>query len=513
MKKLFSISASLCSAALLSLAMVSCSEDIMDDINKDNNHTTDVPGKYIMADVITSTAFNNTGGDLNTYASIYIEHEAGVDNQTLRAETREGEPSASSTVNNTWGSLYGTLNDVKIALNKGVSEESDKLLEGTAEVMLAYNLAILTDMFGDTPWTEACDYVNFMNPKIDTQETIYADIMLHLDNAIAALDGAPNTLSDYDFLYKGNSAKWLKFAYGLKARYTMRLMARSTDVAGDMNKVIEYIDKSFASVDEEAAFNIYDATNLNPSFDFQWSRDGLSSSQSMFDKLAERNDPRKDRVYYDPSAWSHVAADDVILAENGVADGGKYYYSYGAYSFAQTASTLLLSYHELLFLKAEALCRLGRSADAETVLKEAVEVAIQNTEKSITAAVTAPTVVGYGGLEDITADALTDADADAYFDAEVKPLFDANPLKEVMNQKYIAFWGASGESLEAYNDVRRMKALGEDFITLNHPRADKFPFRFPYGGDDTTANPNVKEAYGDGEYVYTEPVWWANGTR
>jgi hypothetical protein len=65
----FNISKGLLSAAMLSAVLASCSEDVMDNINKDVNHTTNAPSKFILADVITSTAFNNVGGDLNTYFS------------------------------------------------------------------------------------------------------------------------------------------------------------------------------------------------------------------------------------------------------------------------------------------------------------------------------------------------------------------------------------------------------------------------------------------------------------
>ena len=97
----------------------------------------------------------------------------------------------------------------------------------------------------------------------------------------------------------------------------------------------------------------------------------------------------------------------------------------------------------------------------------------------------------------------------------VEPLFEADPLKETMIQKYIAFFGASGESPEAYNDYRRMRALGENFIELKNPNNAKnlFPLRCPYGVSDVTANPNVEQAYGNGQYVYTENVWWAGGSR
>ena len=80
-------------AALGFTALASCSEDAMDRVNEDNDHTTSAPAKFVLADVITSTAFSNVGGDLNTYFSVYTEHTVGVDNQLYNAEIRNGEPS------------------------------------------------------------------------------------------------------------------------------------------------------------------------------------------------------------------------------------------------------------------------------------------------------------------------------------------------------------------------------------------------------------------------------------
>jgi hypothetical protein len=190
------------------------------------------------------------------------------------------------------------------------------------------------------------------------------------------------------------------------------------------------------------------------------------------------------------------------------------YYNTSAFVLAQTAPTLLLSYHELLFLKAEALARKNDPA-AKAALKEAVVAAIANTEKSVAAALSAPEVLRKGGIATASS-AIDTAQAKAYFDASVAPLYDANPVKEVMVQKYLAFFGASGESPEAYNDVRRLRAMGEGgYIELKNPKnaAGKFPLRCGYGNDDTTTNPAVQAAYGNGQYVYTENVWWAGGTR
>lgn len=526
MKKIINITKGLLIAASLSVLSASCSEDIMDRINEDVNHSKSVQSKFILADVITSTSFNNVGGDFNTYASAYVEHEVGTHNQLYRAEHRESEPSAASTFNNTWGTCYSALKNARIIIaqcSEGGSQEGNRVTRGMAEVMAALNSAIIADMFGNAPWSEAAlvdangNPVN-MNPKIDTQKDIYAGVMKYLDDAIADLQatdahssGGPGS---YDLLYGGSKAKWLKFAYGLKARYTMHLLARSDNRTADLEKVLDYASHSFASDNDQAAFSIYNASNLNPFFDFQWSRDALAASKSMSEKLIERNDPRIRRVFVDKNWMQMEGPNDpsFFMAPNGLNEERQYYYNTSVFVFSQTAPTLLMSYHELLFLEAEALCRLNRAAEAKDVLKDAVVAGINNTEVSVSAAMNAPSVMNYGGLSETTA-AITPAEAANYFTTEVSPLFDANPLKETMIQKYIAFFGASGESVECYNDVRRMKALNENFIVLKNPENDgKFPLRCPYGSDDTTTNPEVKSAYGDGQYVYNQPVWWAGGT-
>lgn len=501
----------------------------MDKINEDVNHAKTVQAKFILADVITSTAFNNIGGDFNTYSSVYVEHEVGTDNQLYRAEHRQNEPSAASTFNNVWDNCYSALKNARIIIaqcSEGGSQEGNTVTKGMAEVLAAYNSALIADMFGDAPWIEASlvdenGLPEKMNPKIDRQQGIYSGVMSYLDAAIADLGptakdvhatGGPGS---NDLLYRGNKAKWLKLAYGLKARYTMRLLARSSNVTADMTSVLNYANQSFASVSDQAAFSIYDASNLNPLFDFQWSRDGLAASKSMADKLIERHDPRIGRVFVSAD-WVQMEGQDdpdFFMAPNGENEQIKYYYNTSAFVFSQTAPTLFMSYHELLFLKAEALVRLNRIPEAQAVLKDAVISGIENTEANVAAAMNAPTVVYNGGLTETT-NAITTTEAADYFDNDVLPLFTANPLKETMIQKYIAFFGASGESTECYSDIRRMKALHENFVELKNPEnADKFPLRAPYGSDDTTTNPDVKAAYGDGTYVYSEPVWWAGGTR
>ncbi len=511
------------------VVFTACSEDAMDKVNANPNNPTDVPAKFTLADVITSTAFSNVGSDFNTYLSSYVEHEAGTHNQLWNAEHRLNEPSSSSTFNNSWNGIYESMRNARIVVGKcsiGGNQEGNNTTLGISQIMLAYNIALATDMFGDIPYSESFDPLVNKTPKLDKQEDLYKEVFRLLDEAIVNLPKgdkhATGSAASHDFLYQGSVEKWMKFAYGLKARYEMRLLNVANDQSLALNNILSNLEKSFASSNEEAAFNVYNAQNLNPLFNFQWSRDGLAASKSIADKMLDRHDPRVERSFIAPyvminrvPTWNQVpdvtVTDSVykLLAVNGENLQIQNKYLTSVFVYSQTASTQLLSYHEVLFLKAEAMQRLGK-AGVEDVLKEAVVASIVNSEKSLTAAYNSPTVNDNGNIVEKSTP-LTSSDAIAYFNNNVKPLFVTNPLKEIANQKYLAFFGASGESTEMYNDIRRWKALGEDLVELKNP--NRFPLRLPYGNSGTSANPNVQAAFGNGQYVYTENVWWAGGTR
>ena len=507
--------------SVLSLFLLSsCTDAILDKINENPNNLLDAQSRFIMPELITSTGFSVTGGDFSLYASIYVEHEAGIHNQMWYAETRGGEPTSATTYNNVWGAVWENVKNAKIVIKKcspDGSEEGNNVTLGAAQIMLAYNMAMATDLFGDVPYTEAGEIDEAtgspvsMQPKVDKQEDIYKDIFRLLDEAIVNLDKGDLIagMGTRDFAYQGNAARWKQLAYGLKARYTMRLMKRSSNVNTDMNNVLDYVSKSFKNAADEFKLDIYDGdANLNPLLAFSYSREALAASQSLVDKLAERDDPRLYQGFMDICVWGDQIEDpdDIDAAPNGNPAQLQGRYSASIFTSSITAPTLMMSYHELKFLEAEALCRLNRKADAETALKSALTAAFASQQRAIASAVYE--WIG-GGVADLGTSV-----ADAYFTGSVKPLFDANPLKETMMQKYLAFWGAGGESIEAYNDYRRLRSLGENHVTLANPNnASKFPLRYTYGNSDVVANMNIKPLYGDGFYVYTENVWWAGGTR
>src|SRR5665647_1245845 len=159
------------SSLLLFLFMfMSCSEDIMDRINENPNNPLDMQSRLIVTDVMTSSAFNVTGSDFAFYTSVYMELNVGIWGQMYNAEIRVSEPTSSSTYNNPWRSIYYNLYHLKLIVDKcstGGSEVGNFQTLGVAEVLKAYNLAMLTDLMGDVPYTEALQPGVIYQPKLE----------------------------------------------------------------------------------------------------------------------------------------------------------------------------------------------------------------------------------------------------------------------------------------------------------------------------------------------------------
>lgn len=475
---------------IASLSLNSCSEDKMDEINKNVNDPKDVPTRFAITDAMTSTAFNNTGSDISFYTGVYVELNAGGFGQMYNAEIRNAEPKNQTTFNNSWNNIYQTMYNLKLIIEKcktGNEKDNYNTL-GMAQVLYAYNLALLTDMFGDVPFSQSFQPGVIFTPKIDRQEDLYKIIFATLEEAIVNL-GKTTTLypatGSQDIIFGGDNAKWAKVANGLLARYTLRLSFKNPDYA----KVLDYVSKSFTSKDDE--FAMKNENIPNPYYQFFIVRKYLFASKSLHDKLTARTGDPRTNGYFKKIAKTQGATPTYEFFINGVSPQSQNYSSSGLLNVSNPI--FMLSYHELLFIKAEAEARNSAAVTSTASLTAAVKAAF-NKDEAINFAAT---------------------DATAYV-AGLNIVTNADLLKEIAVQKYFAFY--ENESAEAYNDYRRLLAMygskAAHPIQLDNPKnAAEFPLRLPYGDSDVSANENVKAAFGDGTYVYTQNVWWAGGTR
>ena len=136
-----------------------------------------------------------------------------------------------------WGGYYGILRNNDEFYQKALDGEF-KFHQGVALVMKSYTFGLITDLWGDAPYSEALlaeGGAEFFKPVYDSQEDIYAGILADLEAANTLLSQDQNSYANIDptqdVLYGGNVSKWRKFANSLALRYYMRLSAKDPGTA------------------------------------------------------------------------------------------------------------------------------------------------------------------------------------------------------------------------------------------------------------------------------------------
>ncbi|PWJ45026.1 SusD/RagB family nutrient-binding outer membrane lipoprotein [Sediminitomix flava] len=380
---------------------------------------------------------------LARYISMVTQQVTGADRQFLAAQRyniQRGD------FNDVWGSngYAGAMKDLQNLMTQAEEAGATHYL-GVAKVMLAFNLGLLTDSFGDIPYSEAFQGTENLKPKYDSQEAIYAEIDKLLTDAIADFAAeSTNSPSGDDLIFGGDLAMWTKFAYGMKARYLNHLSELSQY---DADAVLAALGNAFASNADDAELGFYSSTlQSNPWNQFLVQRDGyIALEGTMFDMMTAKSDPRQAL------------------------------YGLDGFYLQATAPVALMTYAEAKFIEAEALHHKGQVVDAETALIEAVTAHM--------------TKVG-----------VEEADITAYVATLTAAGVD---YQTIMEEKYVALYTHP----EAWTDWRRSgypMLTPDDNSELS---AGLIPTRFPYPETEYLYNvQNVPDL--DKEAGLTQKLWW-----
>ncbi|MGN0282121.1 MAG: SusD/RagB family nutrient-binding outer membrane lipoprotein [Prevotella sp.] len=459
----------------------------MDNINKDNAHPSPeiVSAKFQLTDAIMSTGFTTVSGAYAWYVSSLTEQEFGTgNNQLMKAELRNSQEwAASTTFNNEWNGTYGNLMNIRQIISKtidGVSK-GEKDIQGIAQVLEVINFGILTDMHGDIPYSEAVKGQEVLQPKIDSQKDVYAGLMATIDDAIANLTEAAaskmNNAGEQDIVFKGDPSAWLATAYAVKARYLLHQSAvDATAVAKAKEAAEKAVELGFAGC-EITEFN--GVTCDNPWSAYVWSRFYTGCSATVTNLMEPTGDPR---------LFLYTYYGDAAVFEPGDAEGAKISACYDCpawYMDLGSQPIHLFSTSELYFILAE--CQLRMGEDATVAFQTAVAESVDE-------------IYSWFG---------EDGGGDAFAESLGTP-----DLKAVFEQKYLA--QCVDEQIETYNDIRRVEAMGEKYINLTNPNnvqsgINRWPYCLPYGNSSVISNPYVKEAFGDGTYIYSKKTWINGG--
>lgn len=190
-----------------------------------------------------------------------------------------------------WSGYYNNLRNIQHLYDRS-EQEGMEFQQGLAKVLMAFNFGLITDGWGDAPYTAALNAANGeqtdLFPAFDTQETIYKGIIEDLKMANDLLsksnDAYTGINKDADLIYNGNPLKWRKFANSLALRYYMRVSTKLPEYAKAgieqiMNDQTRY--PVFSSNDDDATMAFIgssgsDSWPANTTFD---------NSQSNFSRI------------------------------------------------------------------------------------------------------------------------------------------------------------------------------------------------------------------------------------
>jgi len=386
-------------------------------------------------------------------------------------------------------------------------------LYNTARIWKAYVFMILTDTYGDVPYTEAG--VGFLNkatsPKYDSQADIYKDILNELDEASSALD-ISIPASPSDILYSGNIIQWRRLGYSLMLRAAMRLtkvdptLAQTyvaKAVAGGLmqsnldNAVLRHSSLYVNHLGEEVSgrekanfylgepFVNYLKSNKDPRLPiFSIRYVGALNGTQQTPSIAS-SDP--DKQIGMPFGYNDVSISSTFQ-QNGVVS--LWDYSQGNITTVLQVSSpeFFVTYSQTKLLLAEAVVRGWASGDASVIFEDGIRANMRQ-------------MAAYGTTATIDENAIQ-----TYIQAH--PLDISKALEQINTQ----YWVSSFlDGPEAFANFRRS---GYPLLTPNPYPGSEIPggfiHRLVYPDDEYVVNkPNAEEANGrQGPDKLDTRVWW-----
>lgn len=432
-----------------------------------------------------------------------------------------------------WGNCYTGAGNAQEIINLTATKDNLSNLRGIAVIMKMLNLELITDNYGDVPFSQAVQAkTGVLTPVYDKQQDIYNSLLNTLDSVIPTLD-ASKAKPTNDIIYGGDIAQWKKFGYSLMLRAAMRLTKADLATAKTYAEKA-YAGGTFASVADNA-FITFDNANgysngnsgaLVVAEDYTQVRWG----KGIIDRLKAANDPRLPVIAEVPlpgninSANKSLAGISTPALQQGMPNGydanggatditnapgypgatgtgtdankvGGYSRPTSALYLALNTPGFILTYAETELLLAEAAVRgFSVGASAATHYANGLSAALQT----------------YGTLNGTTP--ITPAQADTYAAANG---LDVSTTDNSLAQINTQFWITTGTLFnfeEAWTNWRRS---GYPVLTpVNYvgnftggviPRRQEYPT-----GEASTNGANLSAAISalSGGDLWTSHVWW-----
>ena len=292
------------------LGVCACSDAYMEGVNTDDSKRPTIDPNTQL-----TTALLQTYGDfslMDTYRSYitgFTQYYAGgwnVSNYAGAVYPNDNE------MTHVWRRYYTiAIKNLVDAINRS---ENMPNTNAALRIHRAYLMAVLSDIYGDIPCTEAgmTNINGNATPKYDTQEEVYDFIFSELKACAAQLGTGTDLISGDVTSLAGYAAAWKRYANTLRLRYAMRISDVAPEKAreefesalnADGGIILSAGDDAYVKY-IDAPFTLYDGANdldfrANALGEMIYGQDPESPSfvcSTLFNYMKAMNDPRLYRI-------------------------------------------------------------------------------------------------------------------------------------------------------------------------------------------------------------------------
>jgi hypothetical protein len=479
------------------LIFTSCKKSFL-DVNTNPNAVVDVTPKTLLPNTTVGMAFTN-GNELGKVAGLLMQYNSGIAGQAAAYDTWN-----IGSLDNSWSNEVYTnvVNNLGILIQK--TQAQSPAYAGIAKLELAYTMAMVTDLWGDVPYSQAGQgfddngVLKFSQPIFDAQADIYLgnsskeikSLFNLVREGLADIASPVSALKPGvdDVVYRGDLSKWNRFGNSLLLKLALQVSNKAPDTTkAVINSILDGNKPFIDAIDGSLDFNVpFTTANPNPYY-LQDIGGSIPNTQMLSNRFLalERslNDSlRLSKLYIKPAA-TFIGYDNGSLFAAPTTTTRSYYgfYPLGATRSGEAPIRLISAFRNH-FILAEAALRFGTTGDPNVYYQNGIRASMRST-------------------------GLTDAEINAYFTANPTIVTlsgtATQKLQQIITQKYIA---SVGSAIESYNDYRR---TGYPVLTPPLTTAgddpNVFPQRYPYTTQEGTSNPNQPNP----RPKTTVKLWWA----
>ncbi len=403
-----------------------------------------------------------------------------------------------------WRILYAdALTDLRYIQSKATEQGLTQYV-ACAKILEAYTFQLLTDNFGDIPYSEALQAeTGILSPKYDSQQSIYPAIIQTLKDGIALIDGNASVFPGADDLFfQGDMERWRRFGNTLLLKMYLRISEVDAATAQSGITALQDSNALFLEDGESVMINYTTAGgNTHPFYSEMLGTGGTQNavaSATALSFMVANNDTLRLNVFYFPApngtqvgipqgAYNLPASTQV--SKPGVYTGGYYLGD----DDSKVAAVRLMTDYESYFLQAEAAARgwLTASGSAEDLYKSGIQASFNAT-----------------GFDDKADTLVYDKNTlELFYLSEPAIVYPtggsvADQVKRIITEKWMSMCGTQGD--EAWIEWRRTGY--PDFFTQSVNSlfgVNVWPYRCLYPASEFTRNDKFP-----GQKKIEDKVWW-----